>query len=398
MKRYRLPLLFLPPFAAIVLALVLSLLAPRTSAAGSLVPAGGTPSPSADVVPQQQWRGGIVSRTAVRESGELAPAAGQPVPAPDVRPVFTGTGALLKDSGLTIVATGPVITTDLNTTFLILNQPGAAPTAPSRPDGMRDARLSLDFWSNDVLSLHLPFTLTLEPGPNVFPVTWTTAAFSPTYDAHADNLLVAQWADADGRAVDTALRSFNSFGVDPLPSVALNDSVWNIGTITQGAVLERAFTVANVGAADLAVYLSGPGTAQSYHRLAPGDMAAYTVTLDTLALSALPYSHTLTIRTSDPAAPTRTILISGTLVPPAGGTPSCRARHGWAGGEPRPGRAQRGIRRSRPALGPARGGVWQRRREHTRVLFRFHLAGDHCHRAMFGVRVVFERREPHLSG
>jgi Domain of unknown function DUF11/CARDB len=275
----RLPLLLLPPFAAIVLALALSLLAPRTSAAGSLVPVAGHPSPS-----------------------------------PDVRPVFTGTGALLKDAGLSIVTTGPVIATDPNTTFLILNQP--------RADGMRDARLSLDFWSNNVLSLHLQFTLTLEPGPNVVPLTWTTAAFSPTYDAQADHLLVAQWADADGKAVDSALRSFNTFGVDPLPSVALIDSVWNIGTITQGAVLDRVFTVANVGAADLAVYLSEPGAAQPYRRLAPGDMAAYTVTLDTLALSPLPYSHTLTIRTSDPAAPTRTILIYGTLVPPAGGTPS----------------------------------------------------------------------------
>jgi len=189
MKRYRLPLLLLPPFAAIVLALALSLLAPQTGLAG------GTP---------------------------------------DVRPLFTPMAAPLKDSGLTIVTTGPVITSDLNTTFLILNLPGAAT--------MRDARLSLDFWSNDVPSLHLPFTLTLEPGPNVFPVTWTTAALSPTYDARADNLLIAQWADTDGRAVDTALRSFNRFGADPLPSVALDASVWNIGTITRGAVLERAFT------------------------------------------------------------------------------------------------------------------------------------------------------------
>jgi len=271
MKRYRLPLLLLPPFAAIVLALALSLLAPQTGLAG------GTP---------------------------------------DVRPLFTPMAAPLKDSGLTIVTTGPVITSDLNTTFLILNLPGAAT--------MRDARLSLDFWSNDVPSLHLPFTLTLEPGPNVFPVTWTTAAFSPTYDARADNLLVAQWADTDGRAVDTALRSFNRFGADPLPSAALDASVWNIGTITQGAVLERAFTVANAGPADLAVYLSLAGAGQSYHRLAPGDMASYTVTLDTLALSPAPYSHTLTIRTSDPAAPARNILISGTLVLPAGGTP-CRS-------------------------------------------------------------------------
>ena len=105
--------------------------------------------------------------------------------------------------------------------------------------------------------------ITLEPGPNVFPVTWMTAAFSPTYDAQADHLLVAQWADADGEAVDTALRSFNTFGVDPLPSLALNASVWNIETITQGAVLGRVFTVANLGAVDLAVYLSGSGAAWS---------------------------------------------------------------------------------------------------------------------------------------
>jgi prephenate dehydrogenase len=40
-----------------------------------LTPLGGIPSPSADFVPQQRWRGGIVSRAAVRGSGEVAPAA-----------------------------------------------------------------------------------------------------------------------------------------------------------------------------------------------------------------------------------------------------------------------------------------------------------------------------------
>ena len=56
MKRYRIPLLLLPPFAALVLALALSLLAP--------------------------WTGS---------------AAGPPVPASDAPLMLTGTGALLKD-------------------------------------------------------------------------------------------------------------------------------------------------------------------------------------------------------------------------------------------------------------------------------------------------------------
>ena len=280
MKRSRIPLLLLPPAAAILLALALSLLAPRTgSAAGHLLPA-----PDGHVV---------YTSTAVP---------------PDAHAVFSATAPPLKDAGLTIIATAPVVTAALNTTFLILNQPGALP--------MRDARLSLDFWSGGVLVRHLPFTPTAQPGPNVFPLTWTTTAFSPTYDARADNFLVAQWFAADGHTVDTAQRSLQSFGADPLPAVALSDSLWDIGTITQGVVLDRAFTVANLGTADLALYLSGAGASQSYHRLAPGDMAAYTVTLDTLALSPSPFSHTLTMRTSDPATPVRTILISGTLVAP----------------------------------------------------------------------------------
>jgi hypothetical protein len=351
MKLYRISYLLLPAFAAIVFALA-ALLAPEAGAAGgtahvsrtavgeagSLVPAGGTANVSRTAVGEAGSlvpAGGTanVSRTAVGEAGSLVPAggtahvsrtavgeAGSLVPAGAREPRdgpgtgFAASGAdpLLKDAGLTIVATSPVITTDLNKTLLIFNYPG--------PAAMRDAHLSLDFWSNDVLVAHLPFTLTLEPGPTVFPVTWASEAFSATYDAQARNVLRAQWTDPDDKVVDTATRALNTFGVDPMPSVALSDIVWDIGTITQGVVLNRAFTVANVGAADLAVYLSGPGTAQPYRRLAPGDMAAYTVTVDTLALPPLPYSNTLSIRTSDPAAPTRTIRIAGTIAAPAGPT------------------------------------------------------------------------------
>jgi hypothetical protein len=292
MKLCRISVCLLPALAAFVSALALSLLAPG---------AGSAAAPAARIDPDA----GFVS---AGTQPQAAPAAVQGA----VSPLPAGAAPPLKDAGLTIISTGPVITTGLNTTLLVLNLPGATP--------MRDAHVTLDFWSNDVLVAHLPFTLTLEPGPTVFPVTWATAAFSPAYDTQAANLLIAQWTDVAGRAVDTAVRALNAFGADPTPSVALSDSVWDIGTITQGVVLNRAFTVANVGAADLAVYLAAPGSAQPYRRLPPGDMATYTITLDTLALPPLPLSRTLTIRTSDPAAVTRTIRISGTITPPSGPT------------------------------------------------------------------------------
>ncbi len=48
-------------------------------------------------------------------------------------------------------------------------------------------------------------------------------------------------------------------------------------------------------------------------RLQPADTATYTVTVDTRTLPAGPYSRTLTIRTSDPARPLATLLVTGTI-------------------------------------------------------------------------------------
>ncbi|MEZ4730150.1 MAG: hypothetical protein R3E79_23720 [Caldilineaceae bacterium] len=94
---------------------------------------------------------------------------------------------------------------------------------------------------------------------------------------------------------------------DELPIAIFTGEQWDFGTVTQGQVLERSFTIANIGFADLQSRLSVPmevtiqnTTGQSNQ---PGDLTTVQLALDTRTLPTGPYSGVITLRTSDPAHP-----------------------------------------------------------------------------------------------
>ena len=220
-------------------------------------------------------------------------------------------GQMLKGLALEIQTTGPVTTTSPNTTNFVFNSP--------HPAAIQGAHLYLDFVSNGTLVAHMPYTLTLQPGPTVYPVSWSTSAFSQTYDPDADNILIAFWTDAQGNIIDSAARPLSSFQADPKPAFAMDETTltWDFNSAPQDVLLKWPLIFANTGFLDLLTYASMPPgirlSAPSSRRVVPGDMITYGFLLDTADLPVGPYDQTITIRTSDPENPDRVAHVTGII-------------------------------------------------------------------------------------
>jgi hypothetical protein len=218
-------------------------------------------------------------------------------------------GEMLKGLRLEIVTTGAVSTT--NTTNLVVNNP--------HPETVRDGHLYLNFVSDGKLVLEKLYTLDIPTGPTILPAEWSIAEFSADYNPDGDNILIAFWTDSENNIIDSAARPLSSFQEDPRPAFAMStaDAAWDFGTVTQGEIPEHTFTFANTGFMDLLTYFSSPGdlsvTGAKSRKLAPGDTTTYAVTLDTRDLPTGPYNETITIRTSDPDNPTRTVHVIGNI-------------------------------------------------------------------------------------
>lgn len=228
-------------------------------------------------------------------------------------------GQMLKPIDLSIATTGAVAAGSDNTTHLVVNSP--------HPATIQDGHLYVDFVADGDLVGHQEHTLDIPPGPTVFPVIWSTSTFTQTYDPAADNILLAHWTDSEGNIVDSAARPLNTFAADPKPALAIAaaDEMWDFGASAQGTVLKRSFTLANTGQLDLLTYVSAPAglsVSQTGSRsIAPGNMTTYDVMLNTANLPVGPYDDTITVRTSDPANPTRTIQVIGTVAAAPADTP-----------------------------------------------------------------------------
>jgi hypothetical protein len=220
-------------------------------------------------------------------------------------------GQMLPDPGVEIVTTA-AFTAGANTVNLVVNNP--------TDRTLTDAHLFLEFVniSGTVVS-EVPVTVTLPPGPTVQPVTFDVSRFTPPYQADQDYIVMAFWTDYQGNILDTAARPLSSFQADPRPAFAMAeaDEVWDFGAAVQGTLLRRTIALGSVGFMDLLTHIgSVPGLAISgvgSRRLPPGDVALYDLTLNTADLPEGPFERTLTIRTSDPDRPTRTLTVRGTI-------------------------------------------------------------------------------------
>ncbi len=223
-------------------------------------------------------------------------------------------GKMVKGIGLQDVTTDSVTTTASNLTNLVFTYPYTAP--------IKDAHLYLDFVSNGTPVAHMPFTTTIQSGPTVYPVSWSTSAFSQTYDPNADNILIASWTDAQGNIIASAARPLNTFANDPTPTLNTSSDTWNIGNVVQGAQPQRVIPIANTGLLPLNVTLDAPNPGVSLSSagangiitIPPASIRTVTATLDTSTLSNT-VALSISLRSDDPAHPTIVMPISGSVVP-----------------------------------------------------------------------------------
>ena len=160
---------------------------------------------------------------------------------------------MLPDPGVEIVTTAP-FTVGVNTVNLVVNNP--------TDRTLTDAHLFLEFVniSGTVVS-EVPVTVTLPPGPTVQPVTFDVSRFTPPYQADQDYIVMAFWTDYQGNILDTAARPLSSFQADPRPAFVADEGslLWDFGTVRQGTLLKRRFSLANTGFLDLKAMLVSSG-------------------------------------------------------------------------------------------------------------------------------------------
>lgn len=218
-------------------------------------------------------------------------------------------GQMLADVGLQIVGQAPLDLMGENTTTFLLSSPHAAP--------IEDAHLYVNFVASGTVVAELPYTFTLQPGPTVYTVTWSTDAYTQPYDPDLEYLMLAFWTDAQKNIIDSAGRPLPTLAADPLPQTAAAGLAWDFGTVTQGQELQHTFDVANVGKVPLLVYLEATAGATAatagIRSIPPGDVAAFGLTLDTAELPVGVYTAIARLRTSDAQQPVLDIAINGNI-------------------------------------------------------------------------------------
>jgi hypothetical protein len=227
-------------------------------------------------------------------------------------------GTMLDDVGVEIVTSRP-FTVGINSATLLVNNPSAKT--------LQNARLFLEVIniSGTVVS-EVPTQVNLPPGPTAVPVTFNTGSFNPAYRAADDYIVMAFLTDYQGNILDTAGRPLSSFQVDPLPTLAADDTTlsWNIGTVTQGTLLKHPLALANTGFGRLYTYIpptSGLALNTVGSRtIGAADQPLYELTLRTAGLPVGAYDQTITLATSDPAHPTRSLRVYGTVTAASGDT------------------------------------------------------------------------------
>ncbi len=222
-------------------------------------------------------------------------------------------GQMLDDVGVEIV-TMEEYTGGPTSTSLLVNNPSETTVT--------DAHVFLEFIniSGTVVS-EVSTQVTLPPGPTTASIAWDSVAFDPAYRADEDYIVMAFLTDYQGNILDTAGRPLSSFQDDPRPAAALDNGaqVWDFGTAQQGTLLEHPFALASVGYLDLLAYLgNAPGLSvdgPAATSISPGDVALYTVQLNSESLSVGAFEATIPVRTSDPQNPSARLTIRGTITP-----------------------------------------------------------------------------------
>lgn len=220
-------------------------------------------------------------------------------------------GTMLDINGIEIITSSDFLPGN-NITKVVVDNP--------TEKTIQDGNVFLEFVDPEgTLVLEVAMMQNFQSGPNIVEIGWDTTDFVPAYDPNQDYNVMAFWTDYEGNILDASGRPLSSFQTDPTPEFAMTpaDESWDFGTASQGTILKREFSFANTGERTLLTYVDAPPgllVSQTGSKLiGPADVATYEITLNTNDLPVGVFSDMITIHTSDPANPTRTIAITGSI-------------------------------------------------------------------------------------
>lgn len=222
---------------------------------------------------------------------------------------------MLRNLSVDIVTQAKFVSSGNNTTHIVINNPHS--------QAIQNANLYVDIIGGGAVVAHLPYTLTLQSGPTIVPVTWSTASFSPAYNSTIDYLMLASWTDSEGNVIDTRARPLSTFDVDPVPSLNTSPASWNFGTVTQGAQPQQTISIVNTGIMPLNVVVTSSdpkltlSDASGIISVPPAGTRPIVASLDTTTFSGA-VSMSITIRSNDPAHQTVTVPVNGNVTTATG--------------------------------------------------------------------------------
>lgn len=200
-----------------------------------------------------------------------------------------------------------------NTTYIAVNNPSSQTIKKGRiylevvaPDGYRTAifEKQLDFVN----------------GPTVVPMTWSTSAFTTTYEADEQFVMRATWTDYQDTIIRKAYRDMSNLGVNNFPKIEVpaGSLTKDLGVIDAGMPAKYSVFIANTGQNSLMLTQRAVEHVQSNLQgtamLPIGAVGELRFSLDTGNMPAGSFTKSIQIRTSDPLQPLLTVQLSGEIV------------------------------------------------------------------------------------
>ena len=221
-------------------------------------------------------------------------------------------GNMLYGMDMQILSNTPV-KVGSNTTYIAVNNPSSQTITQGRiylevvaPDGYRTAifEKQLDFVN----------------GPTVVPITWSTSAFTTTYEADKPFIVRATWTDYQDTIIRKAYRDVSNLGVNNFPKIEVpaGSLVKNLGVIDAGMPAKYSVFIANMGQNSLMLTHRTVEHVQSNLQgtavLPMGAVGELRFSLDTGNMPVGSFTKSIQIRTSDPLQPLLTVQLSGEIV------------------------------------------------------------------------------------
>lgn len=153
------------------------------------------------------------------------------------------------------------------------------------------------------------------PGPTLVSDSWHTNEFSPTFSVEETYKVKAYLLDNESKQIDVDFEFVELLGSHQAPVIAVNQTSFDMGVVTQGMQIPLSLAVANIGHSPLTVWADWQSLALTPQlwTISESDVYEIEVTLDSADFSLGTLNETLQLRTNDPTQPMVNIAVTGTI-------------------------------------------------------------------------------------